>query len=42
MNGYVLDSSALLAFLWRQRDCERVEASPPNALVAMSAINCVR
>jgi len=39
MSGYVLDSSALLAFLWRERGCERVEAVLANEVVAMSAIN---
>lgn len=39
MSGYVLDSSALLAFLWKERGCERVEAVLASEVVAMSAVN---
>lgn len=39
MSGYVLDSSALLAFLWREPGSECVEAVLASEVVAMSAVN---
>ncbi|MGE0387439.1 MAG: type II toxin-antitoxin system VapC family toxin [Gammaproteobacteria bacterium] len=39
MIRYVLDASALLAFLWREPGCERVESVLALESVAISAVN---
>jgi PIN domain nuclease of toxin-antitoxin system len=39
MSAYVLDTSALLAYLWREQGWERVEAVFASEEVVMSAVN---